>query len=101
MAMRRFPIWPRTTVPARLCRPDLRKASGFPPSSSRLPPSAQAGRLSLPAWAEDGLVDAWRSERRSLSASQSAEPQAPINKDKCSFDKPAWPCAATLGKEKG
>ena len=59
----------------RLCRPDLRKASGFPTHAAPPSNSAQAGRLSLPACAEEVVRDVRPSERRSLSASHAAEPQ--------------------------
>ena len=50
--------------------------------------SAQAGRLSLPACAEEVLHDARPSERRSLSASQAAEPQVIVDRTARNLDKP-------------
>jgi hypothetical protein len=49
--------------------------------------SAQAGRLSLPACAEEVLQDARPSERRSLSASQAAEPQVIVHQIERNSDK--------------
>jgi len=72
----------------RLCRPDLRKASGFPTNPCPSFSSAQAGRLSLPACAEEVVLDARYSERRSLSASQAAEPQVIVDRSKPNLDKP-------------
>ena len=54
------------------------------PSSS----SAQAGRLSLPACAEEVLQGARPSERRSLSARQAAEPQVIADRIERNLDKP-------------
>jgi len=51
------------------------KASPFRPVPNPLSSSAQAGRLRLPACAEEALQDARPSERQSLSASQAAKPQ--------------------------
>ena len=58
-----------------LYRPDLRKASGSPRNSGPYFSSAQAGRLSLPACAEEVLQQARSPGRRSLPTSQAAEPQ--------------------------
>jgi hypothetical protein len=55
----------------------------IPPSIS----SAQAGRLSLPACAEEVTHNAHPSERRSLSASQAAEPQAIVHQIEHNLDK--------------
>ena len=63
----------------RLRRPDLRKASGFPASAGLRSSSAQAGRLSLPACAEEVVQARRPSERPSLSANQAAEPQLVAN----------------------
>jgi hypothetical protein len=75
----------------RLCRPDLRKASGFRagahPSSSS---SAQAGRLSLPACAEEVVQAGRPSERQSLSASQAAEPQVVADGNERDMDEPEF-----------
>jgi alanyl-tRNA synthetase len=60
----------------RLGRPDLRKASGFPANADPSSSSAPAGRLSLPAGAEEVAQEARPAERQSLSASQAAQPQA-------------------------
>ena len=49
--------------------------------------SAQAGRLSLPACAEEVLQDARPSERRSLSARQAAEPQVIVHRVERNLDK--------------
>jgi hypothetical protein len=49
--------------------------------------SAQAGRLSLPACAKEVLQDARPSERRSLSASQAAEPQVTVHQIERNLDK--------------
>jgi alanyl-tRNA synthetase len=60
----------------RLRRPALRKASGFPANADLSSSSAPAGRLSLPAGAEETLQEAGLAERQSLSANQAAQPQA-------------------------
>jgi alanyl-tRNA synthetase len=60
----------------RLRRPDLRKASGFPATAAPPSSSAPAGRLSLPAGAEEVAQEATLTERQSLSAKPAAEPQA-------------------------
>jgi tetratricopeptide (TPR) repeat protein len=73
-----------------LCGPDLRKASGFPAVAGSSSSSAQAGRLSLPACAED-VQDTRSSERQSLFASQAAQPQAIIEEIECNLDKPTRP----------
>ena len=75
---------------ARLCRPDLRKASGFPPMLEPWPSSTQAGRLSLPACVEEVTQDARPSERRSLSARQAAEPQFGAGQTDGNLDKPEF-----------
>jgi hypothetical protein len=49
--------------------------------------SAQAGRLSLPACAEEVVRYRRPSERRSLSASQAAEPRVIVTRIKCNLDK--------------
>jgi len=55
--------------------PTCGKPPAFRPMITPSISSAQAGRLSLPACAEEVLQDARPSERRSLSASQAAGPQ--------------------------
>jgi len=60
----------------RLCRPAMRKASDFPTRAAPLLSTGQAGRLSLPACAEEVVEYADPSERRSLSAQQAAEPRS-------------------------
>ena len=71
----------------RLCRPDLRKASGFPAPFRTSFSSAQAGRLSLPACAEEVSQDTQPTERRSLSAHQAAQPQAVADSIEGNLDK--------------
>ena len=67
--------------------PTCGKALAFREMSPPLSPSAQAGRLSLPACAEGKVQDALRSERQSLSASQAAEPQVVVNGIERNLDK--------------
>jgi hypothetical protein len=55
-------------------RQPTEKPPAFRPMSQPCSSSAQAGRLSLPACAEEVTQNACPSERRSLSASQAAEP---------------------------
>jgi hypothetical protein len=55
--------------------PAVRKASGFPATPTHFSSSAPAGRLSLPAGAEEVISGRIAAERRSLSAQQAAEPQ--------------------------
>jgi hypothetical protein len=66
-------------------------ACGKPLASRPVPdlsfPSSQAGKLRLPACAEEVLQEGRPSERRSLSASQAAEPQAIATK----IDPPTQP----------
>jgi hypothetical protein len=50
--------------------------------------SAQAGRLSLPACAEEVLQDARPAERRSLSAQQAAKPHVIVNRIERNLEKP-------------
>ena len=65
---------------------------GKPPAFRQMlaysPSSAQAGRLSLPACAEEFTQEASPSERRSLSASQAAEPQVIVERVGRNLDKP-------------
>jgi uncharacterized protein (TIGR00297 family) len=63
------------------------KPPAFRPMPHSLPSSAQAGRLSLPACAEEVVQGAHPSERRSLSARQAAEPQAVGDEMQRSLDK--------------
>ena len=72
----------------RLRRPALWKASGFPANAGPSSSSAQAGRLSLPACAEEVLQEARPSERQSLSAYQAAEPLVIIDTIERNLDKP-------------
>jgi hypothetical protein len=67
--------------------PDLRKASGFPAGADPSFPSAQAGRLSLPACAEEVVRVGRPLERQSLSTSQAAEPQVVANANERILDK--------------
>jgi hypothetical protein len=71
----------------RLCRPDLRKASGFPAGAGPPSSSVQAGRLSLPACTEEVFRVERPSERQNLSASQAAEPQVVANGNECNLAK--------------
>ena len=74
---------------ALLCgKPPAFRPVPQPPSSS-----TQAGRLSLPACAEEILQDARPSERQSLSASQAAEPQVIVHQIERNLDK----CGITPG----
>ena len=59
--------------------------------------SAQAGRLSLPACAEEVIQGARPSERRSLSANQAAEPQVVIERTACNLDKPGETSPLPIG----
>ena len=72
---------------------------GKPPAFRQVPASspfsAQAGRLSLPACAEEIIQGARTSERRSLSASQTAEPSVLIESTDRNSDEPG-PAAADL-----
>jgi len=61
--------------------------SGFPAVASSFPSSAQAGRLRLPACAEEVIRGAHPSERRSFSASQAAMPQVAIEGTDRNLDK--------------
>src|SRR5208337_1548470 len=63
------------------------KPPAFPPMPHPSSSSAQAGRLSLPACAEEVDHDARPSERRSLSARQAAEPPVVADKIERNFDK--------------
>jgi alanyl-tRNA synthetase len=72
----------------RLRRPDVRKASGFPANADPSSSSAPAGRLSLPAGAEETLQEVRLAERQSLSASQAAQPQAILDVSERNLDKP-------------
>ena len=86
--------------PQRLCRPDLRKACGFPASPAPCPSSALAGRLGLPARAEEVVHARRPSERHSLSASQAAKPQVVIEGTDRNLYKPgATPTMAFLGPQ--
>jgi penicillin amidase len=60
--------------------PTCGKASPFRPLPAPSPSSSQAGRLSLPACEEKVVQDAPPPERRSLSASQAAEPQVAVDR---------------------
>jgi hypothetical protein len=53
----------------------LRKGCAFPVDAATFSPLAKAGRLSLPAFAEEVFLDGGASERQSLSAKQAAKPQ--------------------------
>ena len=65
------------------------KPAAFRPMPTRLSSSAQAGRLSLPACAEEVVQGAGTSERRSLSANQAAEPQVVVDTSEANLAKPA------------
>jgi hypothetical protein len=65
------------------------KPPAFRPVPEPLSSSAQAGRLSLPACAEEVFQDTRSTERRSLSAHQAAEPQAVADPIEGNLDKPA------------
>jgi len=67
--------------------PTCGKPLAFRPIPDPSSISAQAGRLSLPACAEEVLQDARPSERRSLSASRAAEPQVIIHQIERNSDK--------------
>jgi len=68
--------------------PPCGKPAAFRPMPPPLSSSAQAGRLSPPACAEEILHDARPSERRSLSANQAAEPQVIDDGVEHNLDKP-------------
>jgi transcription-repair coupling factor len=69
-------------------RQPTEKPSAFRPMLAPSPSSAQAGRPSLPACAEEVLQNPRRSERQSLSAHQAAEPQVIIEKTERNLDEP-------------
>ena len=64
------------------------KPPAFRPVPEPPPSSAQAGRPSLPACAEEVFQDTRPTERRSLSANQAAEPQAVAHPIEGNLDKP-------------
>jgi hypothetical protein len=66
----------------------LRKASGFLANADPSSSSAPAGRLSLPAGAEEVLQELRLSERQSLSANQAAQPQIILGIVERNSDKP-------------
>jgi hypothetical protein len=79
-------------------RQPTEKPPAFRPAPEPLSSSAQAGRLSLPACAEEVFQDTRPTERRSLSASRvrgTAEPQAVADATEGNSDKPAARCAPT------
>ena len=59
----------------RLCRPDLRKASGFPAQLKPLVSSSPPARLSLPGGAEEVMGDARRRKGAAFPQVRAAEPQ--------------------------
>ena len=72
------------------------KPPAFRPVPEPLSSSAQAGRLSIPACAEEVFQDTRPTERRSLSASRvrgTAEPQAVADPIEGDLDKPPARCA--------
>jgi hypothetical protein len=77
--------------------PPCGKPPAFRPMPAPLSFSAQAGRLSLPACAEEVVQGADPSERRSLSANQAAEPQVLVDPSERILDKPG----ACPGQRKG
>jgi hypothetical protein len=68
--------------------PTCGKPPAFQPVPEPTPSSARAGRPSLPACAEEVLQEPRPSERRSLSASQAAEPQVVIDSVERNLDRP-------------
>ena len=77
---------------ARFCAESLWLSRPIPLHTSS---SAQAGRLSLPACAEEAGQGRSATERRSLSAQQKAEPQVNVRPIERNVDKTAWLCAPT------
>jgi hypothetical protein len=67
--------------------PTCGKPPAFRPMPQPCSSSTQAGRLSLPACAEEITQNARPSERRSLSASQAAEPQVSVHQIERNLDK--------------
>jgi uncharacterized protein (TIGR00297 family) len=67
--------------------PTCGKPPAFQPMAHTSPSPAQAGRPSLPAGEEEVVQSPPTSERRSLSASRAAEPQAVADKMQRSLDK--------------
>ena len=82
------PNSPAIRAPSAAPPPAVRKASGFPAHAASFPPSAQAGRLNLPACAEEVVRDTRATERRSLSAQRPAEPQVAARRIERNLDKP-------------
>jgi len=80
--------------------PAVRKASGFPAHAASFLVSAQAGRLSLPAGAEEVVRETRATERRSLSAQRAAEPQVAARRIERGLDKPDFISPERQWKEK-
>jgi hypothetical protein len=78
----------RVTAQRGSAAPTCGKPPAFRPMPQPCPSSAQAGRLSLPACAEEVTQRTCPSERRSLSASQAAEPQVIVDRIEPNLDKP-------------
>ena len=76
---------------ARLCRPDLREASGFPASSDPRPPLGRLEGLAFQPAQRRFLRGTRPSEGQSLSAHQAAEPQGVADRIESNSDKP-WAC---------
>jgi transcription-repair coupling factor len=74
--------------PSGSAAPPCGKPPAFRPMLAPSPSSAQAGRPSLPACAEEVLQDPRRAERQSLSAHQAAEPQVIIEETERNLDEP-------------
>src|SRR5208337_2822391 len=82
----------KLAIPVSAQRGSAAPICGKPPTFRPIPhlsfSSAQAGRLGLPACAEQVLWERHRSERPSLSACQAAEPQVIRGYSARNLDKP-------------